>query len=1352
VTGVEGKGRIISVQTDDPESITGYQVWRLLQGQEGTPASWVSIGTPVATNLTDNSWPSLPCNPYRWAVKAQYTGNRWSNASFSNVIGKCNTVTVGVYVTLTCAAMQPENALITLTNSVYPDTVYTHLTDTSGAWVFHNVWKGTYNLTVTKYGYTPYTTSSPIQFDKDFFVTLMQLKGAPRNLVVDDRSLFSTWSPPSSSVTIFTEAWTSASFATNQWVISGTNSGGNWQVTTGFGNPAPSVMFNWTPEQLNYDEYLTSKVFAGLGSPGMSIGYDIYLSNFSTSSENTMAIELWDGTTWHVLKTYSNLQGSFNWKSEVVDASAYSNLSAFQIRFHAAGADSYDINNWNIDNIKLNATDAPGYNPCILGYNYYLNNVLSGFTMDTTYLIPASQVTYGQTYQACVLAIWGSGYSPKTCVSFTSHFLYPPTQMGVTVLDCSALITWHKPGTGDAPQVIDIQPWGEPAAPGTDRAPYHVITSNTNYSDALWDVLFTWNCDQAACPGIEQDQNSVYTTSWQSGYGAPPWFHKYNKMTGAVIEHFDIPGATAIRDMASDASIAPIFYGSPTTSSLYKMNFQTHTLVSTIATGVSGGIRHLAYDPGLNAGGGGFWCGNWYDMYAISMTGTVLFTGPAQNSTYGDAYDNQSANGPFLWTFSQSGAHLQDLTQYKIQSTAPYLVATGITHDAGTLPGASAGTAGGLCAGPVNQKYALIGNIQLDPNMVFAYEIANYSTPTPVLGLKGYRVYRDDAPIARIVPGPDTLWYYDMNAGPGTFAYGVAAIYDLSAYGLTGEGESLPDGPLNLTINCGRPLPFFEPWNSANFSFNEWSFNPLQYNWSVNTGLGNPAPTADFSWDPLLVNYNAALESPVLDASMYTCAKLWFDFDYKLVDRNGTSAEKLDADVFYDNSWHTKATYVNDGSTNWLPAHFEVSQAKGKGMKVRFRAYGANSADILHWYVDNIHVYGICSPPQTVAADVQDNDVYLTWAAPDCGPHGQVMTFIFDDGVWENGFCINPGYEAWFGNQFPIASTMAGQLQLFSIYWVDNGSGSPQTLTIDVFDGAQTLIGSTDPFLASPIDQFIDVPVNNIPFTGMFYAMVHWNNTPAQSYFLATDENGPYVAQDLAYYFDGSTWSTASSVMGTSGDVFLMRATALVFSDMKTVQLTPTQAITGKPVLPPSAFGKVNRSGDSGNHTIMGITDNLADSSLLIGYNVYRKGDTVGGSFVKINPSLLTVTQYADMNLPYGNYKYYVTSNFNDSEAGIFLCESSSDTIPAALIVGVNNLNSGSVSIYPNPATDVVNVKSDYNITNIEVMNYIGQVVYSKKETDSRLVKINTSSFEAGVYFVKVTTSQGVRTAKITVM
>jgi hypothetical protein len=60
-------------------------------------------------------------------------------------------------------------------------------------------------------------------------------------------------------------------------------------------------------------------------------------------------------------------------------------------------------------------------------------------------------------------------------------------------------------------------------------------------------------------------------------------------------------------------------------------------------------------------------------------------------------------------------------------------------------------------------------------------------------------------------------------------------------------------------------------------------------------------------------------------------------------------------------------------------------------------------------------------------------------------------------------------------------------------------------------------------------------------------------------------------------------------------------------------------------------------------------------------------------------------------------------------------------------------------------------VKSDFTITNIEVLNYIGQTVYNRQNISEKSVKVNVASLTAGVYFVKVTTVEGIRTVKITV-
>ena len=87
-------------------------------------------------------------------------------------------------------------------------------------------------------------------------------------------------------------------------------------------------------------------------------------------------------------------------------------------------------------------------------------------------------------------------------------------------------------------------------------------------------------------------------------------------------------------------------------------------------------------------------------------------------------------------------------------------------------------------------------------------------------------------------------------------------------------------------------------------------------------------------------------------------------------------------------------------------------------------------------------------------------------------------------------------------------------------------------------------------------------------------------------------------------------------------------------------------------------------------------------------------------------------------------------------------------TFPA---VGINDLTNSSLSLYPNPANDVVNVVSTNDIKTIEVLNYIGQAIYTNKDINLKSLQFNVSSFQSGVYFVKVTTVSGIKTTKITV-
>ncbi|MEI7597410.1 MAG: choice-of-anchor J domain-containing protein [Bacteroidota bacterium] len=79
------------------------------------------------------------------------------------------------------------------------------------------------------------------------------------------------------------------------------------------------------------------------------------------------------------------------------------------------------------------------------------------------------------------------------------------------------------------------------------------------------------------------------------------------------------------------------------------------------------------------------------------------------------------------------------------------------------------------------------------------------------------------------------------------------------------------------------------------------------------------------------------------------------------------------------------------------------------------------------------------------------------------------------------------------------------------------------------------------------------------------------------------------------------------------------------------------------------------------------------------------------------------------------------------------------DDISITETTEVNELKQTDISIFPNPANDEVNISANENINNISIINALGQIVYSA-EVGKTTIKVNTSSFEKGIYFVKIQT------------
>ena len=114
-------------------------------------------------------------------------------------------------------------------------------------------------------------------------------------------------------------------------------------------------------------------------------------------------------------------------------------------------------------------------------------------------------------------------------------------------------------------------------------------------------------------------------------------------------------------------------------------------------------------------------------------------------------------------------------------------------------------------------------------------------------------------------------------------------------------------------------------------------------------------------------------------------------------------------------------------------------------------------------------------------------------------------------------------------------------------------------------------------------------------------------------------------------------------------------------------------------------------------------------------------------------------TEYS-YSLPAGTKYVAINCTSNDVFA-LFI----DDVTISAESTSINENTSNTVSIYPNPATTVLNVDAEgYNT--VEIVNILGQVVYGANATSN--MQINVSLLDNGVYFVRLSGANGTATQK----
>jgi len=87
---------------------------------------------------------------------------------------------------------------------------------------------------------------------------------------------------------------------------------------------------------------------------------------------------------------------------------------------------------------------------------------------------------------------------------------------------------------------------------------------------------------------------------------------------------------------------------------------------------------------------------------------------------------------------------------------------------------------------------------------------------------------------------------------------------------------------------------------------------------------------------------------------------------------------------------------------------------------------------------------------------------------------------------------------------------------------------------------------------------------------------------------------------------------------------------------------------------------------------------------------------------------------------------------------------------PVKTITGLDEAQYSQVSISPNPSSNEVKIQSGAEISHLTIINQAGQVVY-EDNSNSKILNVNVSTFESGIYFVKIFTQDNVITKKLVI-
>jgi hypothetical protein len=114
---------------------------------------------------------------------------------------------------------------------------------------------------------------------------------------------------------------------------------------------------------VNYSYSLVSREFDARDiTDDFYLQFDIQLNNYAPTGTEKMRVDIWSGNEWIELTEFSNTS-HIAWTTHFVDIATYAAGQFTKIRFVAYGQNTFNIDSWRIDNIRLDLAPAIEVSP-----------------------------------------------------------------------------------------------------------------------------------------------------------------------------------------------------------------------------------------------------------------------------------------------------------------------------------------------------------------------------------------------------------------------------------------------------------------------------------------------------------------------------------------------------------------------------------------------------------------------------------------------------------------------------------------------------------------------------------------------------------------------------------------------------------------------------------------------------------------------------------------------------------------------------------------------------------------------------------------------------------------------------